>query len=692
MSSWDGGWPPRPALSTTLSHEGLDGLQNPLWPVNGSTSSSSFHSALSVTSMESWPSLGPLVTHEGPLVMGSSRPSSPFCPHWLSLPEEIHIKVLDLLDPSDLLAYARTCQTARKYVDSQQVWKHQWVKLSRKTPFTFLSSLSLVDLGVNFKDSCRRLWKIMVTEGEIGGLNLIKCVFCKEYTCLPSCIEDRVAKVAIDIGGKITWLITPSYSIKRHLSMIAVPKFLKCYDCDATLNRSDLQSDLVMPSPPEYAYHTHPEQMHEVYCRSRHMASHTALEYCSQPLSEIWLQPPLSRPFCLFCEDQKVNWMICEREIVSNTKNKMKSVRPPYMSGEEEFLNYAAVSPLTNGYCRDTGFILGTNNLDLLSPLIALEHDDAFPVVRAFLIHLFKHYKIINDLQRPYVSLVFTHANIPHTVKEKLIQFLFEEMKISRLCLLPKALAISQLFEIKTCVVVDSGATSTFVWVVLDGKVDENRTQTMSVGGWHVSQCLKQAMAWQEGKDTSGATISSLDTSAVKQKCRLTLNLSREGDHRSGPSRSETLHIKSQNDAQRKLEMTEVTFSSELYLAPEMMYASLDLPSMVREAVKELPDCVLKDCFSHILITGGNTELRGFSQRLSNDLRELMPSHAPIINVCRFPNGNHSWNTVMGAYSVKVPPPYENILQLHEPGTSLWMSREEYVMFGSHQLAGEATN
>lgn len=98
----------------------------------------------------------------------------------------------------------------------------------------------------------------------------------------------------------------------------------------------------------------------------------------------------------------------------------------------------------------------------------------------------------------------------------------------------------------------------------------------------------------------------------MKQKCRLTLNLSREGDHRSGPSRSETLHIKSQNDAQRKLEMTEVTFSSELYLAPEMMYASLDLPSMVKEAVKDLPDCVLKDCFSHILITGLSIQLDEF--------------------------------------------------------------------------------
>ena len=67
---------------------------------------------------------------------------------------------------------------------------------------------------------------------------------------------------------------------------------------------------------------------------------------------------------------------------------------------------------------------------------------------------------------------------------------------------------------------------------------------------------------------------------------------------------SETLHIKSQRDSHRKLEMTEVTLSSELFLAPEMMYASLDLPGMVVECTRDLPDVVLKECFSNILITG----------------------------------------------------------------------------------------
>ena len=91
----------------------------------------------------------------------------------------------------------------------------------------------------------------------------------------------------------------------------------------------------------------------------------------------------------------------------------------------------------------------------------------------------------------------------------------------------------------------------------------------------------------------------------MKQKCRLSLNLARENDM-AHPGHS--LHIKGQppntSTARGRLEQLEVTLSSELYLAPEMMYASLDLPAMVNEATKDLERHLIKDCFSHILITG----------------------------------------------------------------------------------------
>ena len=63
--------------------------------------------------------------------------------------------------------------------------------------------------------------------------------------------------------------------------------------------------------------------------------SHTALEYCSQKLSDILnrkhrqpllqaQQSELSQPFCLFCEDEKCSRMLCERNMVTSAKLKMK--------------------------------------------------------------------------------------------------------------------------------------------------------------------------------------------------------------------------------------------------------------------------------------------------------------------------------------------------------------------------------
>ena len=53
---------------------------------------------------------------------------------------------------------------------------------------------------------------------------------------------------------------------------------------------------------------------------------------------------------------------------------------------------------------QDTATILGAENLDLLSPLIALDHGPAFPVVRAFLHHIFTQFQMLDELQ---VDLLF---------------------------------------------------------------------------------------------------------------------------------------------------------------------------------------------------------------------------------------------------------------------------------------------
>ena len=44
------------------------------------------------------------------------------------------------------------------------------------------------------------------------------------------------------------------------------------------------------------------------------------------------------------------------------------------------------------------------------------------------------------------------------------------------------------------------------------------RTRSIGVGGWNVSEYLKQAMSWQETTESGTATVSSLDTTGKYNK------------------------------------------------------------------------------------------------------------------------------------------------------------------------------
>jgi len=66
-----------------------------------------------------------------------------------------------------------------------------------------------------------------------------------------------------------------------------------------------------------------------------------------------------------------------------------------------------------------------------------------------------------------------------------------------RVCMIAKPLAICAKVGMDTCVVVDSGALSTSVAVVVNGQLVPDRWKIIPVGGWHVSEYLKEATQWQ---------------------------------------------------------------------------------------------------------------------------------------------------------------------------------------------------
>merc|ERR1711971_240004 len=126
-------------------------------------------------------------------------------------------------------------------------------------------------------------------------------------------------------GGKLTWVINANFGLKKHMSMMAVPKLLRCYDCDSTIERTRTQAHCDCHAQGDQPCLT-PARPAGLFCRGNRsvVSSHTGLEYCSQPLSQLaatrHTAPSHDRPLCLFCEEFRTNRLLCEKEMVMSTK------------------------------------------------------------------------------------------------------------------------------------------------------------------------------------------------------------------------------------------------------------------------------------------------------------------------------------------------------------------------------------
>jgi len=520
------------------------------------------------------------------------------------LPEEIWIKILIYCDINDILSCGYTCKYLNKTVSSDFLWKKKWMQLESVCMFKFPS---VCRAQMNHKEMCMRLYTILHSNTVFS-----RCHKCMEFSCQPFCVEDSNSKVVVDIGNKFTWVITPVFYIHRHYTLFGIPKMPANNGVDCTSDtmsiRSRPQEDTGNPG----------------VTVSSALPTRRAMEY----------EHGLSGPFCMLCSPVKQH---CKKPVAH--QNGM--VCCPSQHAE-----------LLNGFCTDTLDTLGIPNIDMVSPAAALLQDKQFPVVREFLAHLFHHMGLVPVLQKPNSVVVFCEPlTMSNTIRIHLLHYLFLRMKVTRVCMIAKPLAISAKVGMDTCVVVDSGALSTSVAVVVNGQLVPERWKLIPVGGWHVSEYLKEAMQWQPEEYTE-ILVSHLDSLAVKVKCRLSYNFANEERHRR-PAHRRHINLPVDCCAGNK-QLLSVSLGPELYLAPEMMYTSLGLPQAILDVISGLPVNTLKECLCHILLTGGNSELTGFKARLHRDLCDLLPEYSKVLDLWMQLAPN-SCNVAVGSLYVTLP-------------------------------------
>uniref|UniRef100_T1JAT2 F-box domain-containing protein n=1 Tax=Strigamia maritima TaxID=126957 RepID=T1JAT2_STRMM len=558
----------------------------------------------------------------------------------IQLPAELIFRILSYCNIFDICSISLTCKTLNEYAESFYVWKQKWDNLLIKSHLQF-PHMSADEL-VNYKILCIRLWKICFQKQAIP-----RCIHCKQMTCTSSCSQTWDRKVVIDIGSKITWLLPTSFVLRRHPSVVAV--------------RRKTQDSSV-----------------------EHQEIHRACK-CSCCHRSV-------NPACILCSPEKTNGAFSDWKMKPNAAYAQQDCA----CADDTFeMNYSmrnlAVCDKSSMFTKDRTslwddimvYLFGNvSEWQMVSPLDCFLHEQSdVGIFNFYLKHILEQYKMLEEVRRPNVSLVICEpAESTMSIRRKIVTLLFEKLQVNRVCFLNKALAVSKLQDLETCLVVDSGASNTVVTVIIDGKV--RNSQHVPVGGLTVAQNLAQAIEMKGLLEN--VALSSLDTNRVKSNCHLAYSLAAE-ERRIQPIPKQSVYARTRiNSDGTRSKLHRIDLGAELHLAPETMYAALGLPEIIQTCVEDLDKQESHDVLGKIILTGGNTELRGFANRLTKDLRQLMPQFSAIINTPTF-SGCRSCDVAMGGSRIHTPLA-SSTSEWNGAGEAVWVSREMYILYGTDRL------
>jgi hypothetical protein len=94
--------------------------------------------------------------------------------------------------------------------------KLKWTQLESVCKFNFPD---VHGVRLNHKEVCMRLYTILQSDTVFR-----RCYHCMEFSCHSYCVEEHGSKVVIDIGNKYTWIVTPSFGVRRHFTTLGIPK------------------------------------------------------------------------------------------------------------------------------------------------------------------------------------------------------------------------------------------------------------------------------------------------------------------------------------------------------------------------------------------------------------------------------------------------------------------------------------
>ncbi|XP_002732901.1 uncharacterized protein LOC100371859 [Saccoglossus kowalevskii] len=581
-------------------------------------------------------------------------------PTFLDLPVEISEYILSFCDIETLSTICKSSKRLRDLADSEIVWKVKWQQVKSEFGLNF-------DVNVQshrYKDLCRRA--ILCLAPPKHENNTFYC------DCNSKQVDDIIA---YDIGAGTSWICWVGRFDKRgcptkvahlrkrgteinelnvYLTSIGHPRVSHSY----VVGKDAKILSAMYP-------HLYKSDFFPVYCEEsfrRDCKSHSLPDVLKSRASTGNANPDpdsdgdsIRRKSMNGFLDSETNttsdydYSACTCNGASSMDSSGKQTTLPTnsaLSHEAESNTFELHHPIINGNINRVA------NIELI-----IRH-----LFRQLTFGTHHYYHLHNT---PIV--VLEPPNLSEEARSELLQMMFEKLKIPRLCLQNKALSLSTCLGLDMYLVIDSGSHCTAVTPIIDCKVQRHAVQFKPIGGYDVSYLLADFIT--DSGRIDKVLVDSLDSRCVKEVCYIAYDPVRERKKCHSPR---TIIVQKPGSLKALKEAHKVDLGTERFLACEDMYLRLDLPSMINSAIQACHPSTHKLLLSRLILTGGNTQLTGFANRIYKDLREIVPNYADSIYFVQ-PNSN-ALSRALNAWTVhyKAAP----------LATCKWTSREDYILHG----------
>jgi actin len=265
--------------------------------------------------------------------------------------------------------------------------------------------------------------------------------------------------------------------------------------------------------------------------------------------------------------------------------------------------------------------------------------------------------------------LIPESANNPKENRERLIQFMFETFDIAGFYLSSQAFLTLCTEGSSTGMVVGSGEGVTQFVPIYEGYTIPQAIIRMNLGGGDVNNYLEKII-FKEGEHSSipEQKKRSIIKDIKEKACYVALNIDEE--------------LKSVKPFEYELpDKTKVLIKEERIKAPEVLFnlSMIDKNNGIgEECFYSFQKCDIdtkKELYNNIILSGGNTMFNGFIDRLSQEVRPMVPaSMKEEVNISGSPERLYSaWQG-------------GSILSSVSTFESNWITRKEYYEFGPDKV------